>query len=93
MKWRSEIVVAAWALGLVVPWRALPAQQGSPDGVDPACACYATPGEGEKPGSGSSDRRWLLAGAAGLALLAGVPWGGGSAAGIPLAGGLAGTPV
>lgn len=91
MKWRSVLVLAAWAPGLLVPARTTLAQQavpgGAPGGVDPACACFEQnpPGDGDGPGS---DRKWLLAGAAGLALLSGIPFGGTTAQGLPFAAGL-----
>lgn len=102
MRLRFVVVVAAWASGILVPARIGLAQQVVPGGtvgqVDPACACFVTegpgdipgedPGDVQAPGSGSDrDRKWAWAGVAGLALLAGLPLGGGSAGGVPFAGG------
>ena len=84
MKWRSELVVTASLVALLMPSAVL-AQSSSPD---PACACHAEPDTSTTPG-GTPHRTMLLLGAAGLAVLSGLPFGGTSMQGLPFAAGAA----
>ena len=60
--------------------------QSSPD---PACACHAQPDTSTTPG-GTPHKTLLLIGAAGLAVLSGLPFGGTSIQGLPFAAASAG---
>jgi len=87
---RSEFFLILGFLGASAP--ATTAMAQAPGGItpDPACACYAPPDSSEQPGEEGGDKpgkTMLLAGAAGLAVLSGVPFGGTTIQGLPFAAG------
>lgn len=93
MKWRSEMVLAVWVVSMALPQVAA-AQSPLVPTPDPACACFVKtpeePGEpGEEPGPDSptnpNKRKWVLLGAAGLAVLSGIPLGATTVQGLPFA--------
>lgn len=84
MTWRSEMVLTLAVLGAAAPTLALAQQK-----PDPACACFVTDTPtvpGEEPGgdgSGGGARTLAILGAAGIAVLSGLPFGGTSIQGLP----------
>lgn len=90
MKWRSQLVLALSLFSVLVPSFAGIAQAQLAPTPDPACACYADPaGEDSTlvPGGDKPGKTMLILGAAGLAVLSGMPFGGTSLQGLPFAAG------
>ena len=90
MKWRSEMVLVVWLVSMALP-QVVAAQGPMVPTPDPACACYVKPPDepGEEPDPDSPtnprNRKWFVLGAAGLAVLAGIPFGGTTVQGLPFA--------
>ncbi|MHB1222979.1 MAG: hypothetical protein ACYC2G_02875 [Gemmatimonadaceae bacterium] len=84
MKWQSGLVLALSLLGLTAPTSVALAQAMGTSAPDPSCACHAPPDSSETPGD-TPGRTMLIFGAAGLAVLSGVPFGGTSLQGLPFA--------
>ncbi len=89
MKWRSQLVITLSLFSVLAPSYVgtVHAQAPTPD---PACACHADPaGEDTTavPGGDKPGKAMLILGAAGLAVLSGMPFGGTSLQGLPFAAG------
>lgn len=87
---RSELLLIVGFLGASAPATAAVAQAtGGVLKPDPECACYAPTDSTKEPGGGGGGetpgKTMLLAGAAGLAVLSGLPFGGTTIQGLPFA--------
>ena len=90
MKWRSQLVLSLSLFAVVAPSFPGAAHAQLAPTADPACACHADPAEQDStlvPGGDKPGKTMLILGAAGLAVLSGMPFGGTSLQGLPFAAG------
>ena len=90
MMWRSKFILSLSLLGVLAPSSLVIAQAQPPatPTPDPACACHADPAGPDTtvvPGEDKPGKTMLILGAAGLAVLSGMPFGGTSLQGLPFA--------
>lgn len=87
---RSELFLILGFIGASAPATTAMAQALGGVTPDPQCACYAPSDSTEEPGGGGGPpgppgKTMLVAGAAGLAVLSGLPFGGTTIQGLPFA--------
>ncbi len=90
MKWQSQLVLSLSLFAIVAPSFPGVAQAQLAPTPDPACACHADPAGQDStlvPGGDKPGKTMLILGAAGLAVLSGMPFGGTSLQGLPFAAG------